>query len=147
MHFTQFKSAQIKLKRWKLVVHFCTCSWLSKGMKFSMWHRIGIRKGHPIWFLRFTHSLLPSPQSRFDLPTKNGFQWTSEIGQSLPKTLICSDFEGPGSSEFVQIQRLDFAYLVYVVNRWWRLLAVSVTQYLVLIGYCWHLPGQIKLPQ
>ena len=77
MQVTQFKSVQIKLKNWKLAVRFFICSWPQKGMKFYMWHRTRVEKGHPIWLMRFSHSLLPSHQTRFDLPTKNGFQWTS----------------------------------------------------------------------
>ena len=83
MHVTQFKSVQIRLKKWKLAVSFFICSWPQKGMKIYRWHRTGVRMGHPIWFLRITHFWLPSHQTRFDLPTKNGFQWTFEIAQSL----------------------------------------------------------------
>ena len=54
---------------------------------------------------------------------------------TLPKTLIRSDFLSPGLSEYVPKKGHDFAYLVYVVNRRWRRLAVSVTLFLVLIGY------------
>ena len=53
---------------------------------------------------------------------------------TLPKTAICSDFVCPQSSEFVPIGGLDFANLVYIITRRWRLLAVSVTQFMVLIG-------------
>ena len=53
---------------------------------------------------------------------------------TLPKTAIRSDFVCPQTSEYVPIRRLDFADLVYFINRRWRLLAVSVTQFLVLNG-------------
>ena len=83
IYVTQFKSVQIKLKKWKLAVRFFICSWPQKGMKIYSWHRTGVRMGHPIWFLRITHFWLPSHQTRFDLPTKNGFQGTFWIGQSF----------------------------------------------------------------
>ena len=68
--------------------------------------------------------------------------------ESLPGiniTIIC--VVCPQSSEFVLIGGLDFANLVYIIIRRWRLLAVSVTQFLVLIGSRQHLPGQIELSQ
>ena len=53
---------------------------------------------------------------------------------TLPKTAIRSDFVCPQSSEDIPIGGLHFANLFYIVNKQWRVLAMSVTQFLVLIG-------------
>ena len=53
---------------------------------------------------------------------------------TLPKNAFRSDFVCPQSSEYVPIEGLDLTNLVFIVNGGWRLLAVSFTQLLVLIG-------------
>ena len=55
---------------------------------------------------------------------------------TLPQTAIRSDFVCPQSSEFAPMGGHDFADLAHVLIRRWRLLAVSVTQFLVFIGGC-----------
>ena len=64
-HVTQFKSAKIKLKKWKLAVRFFMCSWLHKAMKFHTWHRTGTMKSWSIQYMQITHSLLYSHQTWF----------------------------------------------------------------------------------
>ena len=64
-HVTQFKSAVIEMKKWKLAVRFYMCSWPHKALKFHTWHWTGTVKGWSIQYLRITCSLLPSHQALF----------------------------------------------------------------------------------